>query len=351
MTLTLTGPSVSFQEALALLFQLFSETAKDKDALSKLKERILKEREDALNDPNQIAEALFDYSMYGKDSPYKRDLSNAELKQLTVERVIQSLRSLFSYPHEIGYYGPLSLSEAKNEFQPYYQDRTFRKTLPKWKPLMPLQVKKTTVYLTHFPDMVQATLYWYIPGNRFDRDQIPIVMLFNEYFGGGMSGIVFQEIREAKALAYATFASVLYSPKPYDRFCFFAFVGTQADKLPDAIQAMNALLTDFPVSSKVYSTAVNSLEQTILSTRFLRESKITHYFYLKELNLNQDIYKIVYERLPSYSLETVRAYHRAYLQGKPYALSVVGDPKRLNLAYLKSLGQVKVVPKNELFGY
>lgn len=351
MTLSLSGPAGSLPEALELLFQLFNNTEKNEENFQKLKERILKDRKNALNDPNQIQSALLHYVVYGEKSPYKQVVSNQELTELPMDTLINTLRSLFQYPHQVGYYGPLSLQAAQGEFQKFYQKIAIHKIEPKKEFLKPLPVQATTIYVTHFPDMVRASLFWYIPGEPFSVNLLPQVSLFNEYFDGGMSGIIFQEIREAKALAYAAFGTTAYSPSPTDIFRFFAFVGTQADKLPDAVQAMNTLLSTFPSSSNVFNTAMNNLKNSIISTRYLRERKISRYFYLQKLKLDKDIDQIVYENLPSFSMKTIEDYYKQYIQNKPYALTVVGDQNRLDLDFLKSLGTVKMISVNELFGY
>ena len=45
-------------------------------------------------------------------------------------------------------------------------------------------------------------------GEKFDLAADPQITLYNEYFGGGMNTIVFQEMREARGLAYSAWANL-----------------------------------------------------------------------------------------------------------------------------------------------
>src|SRR4029079_12808335 len=55
-------------------------------------------------------------------------------------------------------------------------------------------------------EMAQANVRIEFGDGKFDEAKVPPVQLFNDYFSGGMAGIVFQELREARALAYSVCA-------------------------------------------------------------------------------------------------------------------------------------------------
>ena len=99
-------------------------------------------------------------------------------------------------------------------------------------------------------DMVQANIMMLSKDQVFDKDLLPYSQVFGDYFGGGMSSIVFQEIREARALAYSAFASY-YPPAKADESNYnFGYMAVQADKLEASITAMRELLNDMPQSRK-----------------------------------------------------------------------------------------------------
>lgn len=64
---------------------------------------------------------------------------------------------------------------------------------------------------------------------KYNAAETPIIMC-NEYFGGGMNSIVFQEMREARGLAYSANAFMMQPTRLTDDYAFTTFIATQNDK-------------------------------------------------------------------------------------------------------------------------
>ena len=105
-------------------------------------------------------------------------------------------------------------------------------------------VKKPSVYWADY-DIIQEEIISFSKGEQFNKDRIAISRIFNEYFGGSMSSPVFQELHEAQGIAYSAFAYYHGPSKPTETDLFYAYIGTQADKQPEAMKAMQKLLVDF----------------------------------------------------------------------------------------------------------
>src|SRR5207244_3225150 len=101
----------------------------------------------------------------------------------------------------------------------------------------------------------------------YNVEKLPIISMYNEYFGSGMSGIVFQDMRESRALAYSVFSSYTKPKRKENSHYIMAYIGTQADKLPEAMSNMLNLLNDMPESENSYDAAKNSLKQQMQSSR------------------------------------------------------------------------------------
>jgi predicted Zn-dependent peptidase len=71
---------------------------------------------------------------------------------------------------------------------------------------------------------------------QYDAKQNTLVTVFNNYFGGGMGSIVFQTIRESKALLIVLL--VMWLHKEND-LLLYGYIGSQADKFKDAATSMN----------------------------------------------------------------------------------------------------------------
>ena len=83
-------------------------------------------------------------------------------------------------------------------------------------------------------------------GEKFIMDDAPAIEVFNEYFGGGMNTIVFQEMRAARALAYSAGAMLSSPGFNDDSYSFYARIGSQNDKLRDAVEAFDEIINNMP---------------------------------------------------------------------------------------------------------
>ena len=107
--------------------------------------------------------------------------------------------------------------------------------------------------------MVQANILMVSKDQKMDIGLLPEATLFSEYFGGGLSSIVFQEIREARALAYSAQASFTVPYRTDESHFVYGYVGTQADKLKIATDAMLDLMNDMPKAEKQFNLARESI--------------------------------------------------------------------------------------------
>ena len=158
---------------------------------------------------------------------------------------------------------------------------------------------------------------------------MPYSEVFGEYFGGGLSSIVFQEIREARALAYSAWGGYT-TPGKLDRGHYVqAFMGVQADKMKDAIGAMRELLNDMPKAEKQFEAAKTSVLKKLETERITKTGKFFDYLAAKRLDLDYDIREDVYKRAQSMSLNDMNEFFEEHIANKPYAFLVMGKKGEL----------------------
>ena len=151
-------------------------------------------------------------------------------------------------------------------------------------------------------------MLFYGKAGQFDVDKMPYASLFNEYFGSGLSSIVFQEIREAKALAYGAGAAYTTPSKKEDAHYVRVFIGTQADKLPDAVDAMLELMNNMPMAKEQFEGAKTAALKVIASTRITKENIYWTWDANLRRGINYDLRKTSYEKIPSITLEDMRSF-------------------------------------------
>ncbi|GIV42983.1 MAG: hypothetical protein KatS3mg035_0106 [Bacteroidia bacterium] len=188
--------------------------------------------------------------------------------------------------------------------------------------------------------MVQAEIMWVHNAGNYNPDLVPVIRTYNEYFGGGMSSIVFQEIRESKALAYSSY-SYFQTPSRKDiPFYNIAYIGTQADKIHEAINAMNDLLNRMPQAEISFQAAKNNLKTSIEAERIIKSDILFQYENAQKLGLSYDIRKNIYEQLPQIDLKKVSEFAKQYIQNKPYTYIILGSKEKIDLKSLEKYGKV-----------
>ena len=132
------------------------------------------------------------------------------------------------------------------------------------------------VYVVDY-EMQQAEIVILSKGAAFDKNDAPVISLYNEYFGGSMSSIVFQELRESKALAYAVF-SAYQTPDKKDKSNYIvSYIGSQADKLPEALSTMTGILNNLPRADALFSTSKNVILKQMQSERITKSDILFDY--------------------------------------------------------------------------
>ena len=352
ITLGLSGLNENFGKTVALFENLLTKCKKDDAALELLKGRILKQRNDAKLNKAAILQGLSTYAAFGAKNPRNAlQFTDAELKALTADELISFLQNLTSYKHIVTYYGPQTMENlAKTVGDIHKTPATFKADLPLVANFETKTPAKPEVLFTDY-DMVQAEVNWVRPTIQFNNAETPIVELYNNYFGGGMSSIVFQTIRESKALAYSTYAYYMTPNLKNETYRMIAYVGTQADKIHESIAGMNELLNVFPVSEKNLETAKASMKKNYQTERITQDNIINTYLTNQDKGISTDERKVIYQALDKMSTDDLKKFQDTQLANKPYSLCIVASEKKVNLEDLKKYGEVKKLSLEEVFGY
>ena len=349
--LKLSGLQENFSAALEMLEALLTDAQPNTGALEKLKAGILKERaDDKLSKRKILFEAMHNYGRYGSSSPFTNVLDNEELEQISSETLLAEIDSLMRYRHRILYYGPAEPEKLSSEFRRLERFKEELGPVPEAEPFKEVAQEENRVYVVDY-DMTQAEILMLSKDKLYDASQVPLVTLFNEYYGGGMSSVVFQELREAKALAYSVF-SVYRIPKDKDEHHYiFSYIGTQADKLPEALSGITELLENLPESPELFTSAKDGIRRKIRTERLTRTKILFTREEAEKLGLNHDIRKDIYENVEQLSFKNITEFHRQRFANKKYTLLVLGKKENLDLETLSRFGKVTQLTLEEIFGY
>lgn len=348
---TLSGLDESFEEGLELFEHILANVKGNEKALSNLvDDELLQRQNDKKNKGTILRGAMANYARYGAESPFTNELSATELHKLKPEQLVSKIKGITGYDHRIFYYGSKDLSEVASLVSKHHKVTT------KLKPVLPAKefseqpTDKNEVLFVDFP-MVQAEIMLISKGTEnFNLEEYVMSELYNTYFGSGLSSIVFQEIRESRALAYS--ANVFYSSPTKENEAHYlrAYVGTQADKMPDAIKAMQEIIEDMPVSEAQIEQATQSIQKKIETSRLNKDNIYWSYRAAKERGFNRDLRRDVYDRMNLVTPQDLQTFHKKYVKGRNYTFLVLGSKESVDMEYLKTIGKVTELSVDEVFG-
>ena len=349
-TVNIEGLQENFENAVKLYEEVVNNVKADDKAVAALKARLNKARKDAKANKGAILQGLTSYALYGSENKFNNVLTNEELNAVTAQELVDRIKNLNNYEQTVIYYGPTPVYNVVSQLKTLHQvpanfavaapAKTFKQEVP----------AKNQVLFADY-DMVQAETRWIRNTETYNPEKTTMVNVFNNYFGGGMGSLVFQTIRESKALAYSTYGYYVQPQKKDQDYYLLGYVGSQADKFNDATVAMNELLTKMPELPKNLELAKNQVKKDIQTERITQDGIIYNYLNAKNLGLNDDIRKKVYETVDKITMADVKKFHQNYFSGKPYTYAIVASEKRVSMDDMKKLGEVKKLSLEEIFGY
>lgn len=344
---SLTGLDENFEKGLNLFESVLANPKPDQEALRNMVAGILKSREDAKKNKSIILQqAMVNYAKYGEKNPFNTVLSEKELKAVKPQELVNIIKSIPAYEHRVLYYGPRETDNLIAVLNAGHNVPAKLKPVPAEKVYTEIDFNKPTVYWADY-NMVQAEMLFLSKSVPYNKDIIPVVRLYNEYMGG----IVFQDLRESKALAYSTYSYYSPASKLGRANYLMSYIGAQSDKLAEAMAGMQSLLAEMPLADANFQNARASLRNSISTERITKSGILFDYERAKKLGLNYDIRQDVYQSANSMTFDQLQEFQKKYVKGQPQVILVIGSKDKLNFKELEKYGQVKQLDLKTLFGY
>jgi zinc protease len=345
-TVTISGLDENLSKGVEILEQVLADIKPDQEVLNAYIGKLLKEREDSKKNTSSIRSALENYSLFGKDSPIRYQILEAELKELKADELTDMIKGITTWPHLISYYGPSQQDAVISLLPDYHKKSVTQPALPEMVTRTSVINTKPVVYVVDF-EISQANISITANCEPFSSTLVPNMQVFNNFF----SQVVFQEIREAKGLAYTATASMRLPAYADQMIRYSAFMSTQADKLGLAIDGMTTLMSKMPGDEKSFRLSCEGLMNNIATQRITGRSLFNTWYSYKLQGVGHDIRKDVYERASSINFTDMEGFFGNYISNRYYSFLIVGDKKALDFSVLNKIGEVKILPLEEIFGY
>ena len=348
----LNGLGENMPQAVALLEHLLKNAKVDEDAYRQYIAIREKGRVDAKSDQRTNFQYLVQYGLYGPYNSYRNSYTAQQLAQENPQELLDLLKNLSQYEHTVLYYGPmnqLDLTAALNSHMATLKSTL--KPVPEGKHYTMQATPENEILIAPFD---AKNIYMRMYHNEqlpWNADEAPVKALFNEYYGGGMNTIVFQELREARGLAYNAYAAYVEPSYKGDPEYYFTHIITQNDKMMDCVRQFHVILDSIPESENAFKIAKDALTKRLASQRTTKFGLINAWLYAKLRGIDYDINERIYNALPSITLNDVVRFEQERMARKPYRYIILGDEKELDMAALQQYGPVKRVTTQEVFGY
>ncbi len=350
--MTFTGPESNMEQIIELaLFKLHTPRHDDQQ-LKNLVEGMEANKQAATNDASVWSAALYEYILYGDKSEYLDHTTIKEMKKLTGEALLMLVDSIFTRDGYVTYVGntePIHLVRMLQKENLVHRAVSIKPQRTR----IPNTLSENAVYYSTNKQFLQSNIDFYMPSIRFDKskDRAACAM-FNEYMGGGMNSVFFQEIREFRSLGYSTYGYFSYDNLNRYPAHFYAYLGTQCDKTNDGVSAMSDLMLRFPERKDKFKLSRDYLISVRNSNYINFRSLPSQVRYWVEIeHLTADPRPQVTDQIRRMSYNELVEFHKKYIEGRPLVIFINGNDKKFDLKGLSQYGKVQEVKYKDMIKF
>ena len=350
----LSGLAENMDQALALFEEFISNCKADEVALAAMKQNIFQARINDKLDQRQNYVRMTAYVQYGPENPFTDIFSNQQIQALTSDELISEIKDLMGYEHTILYYGPMGVEEFVADINNVHYIPESPKDMPESRQFVQLQTNEDKVFIAPYDAKQIYMISYSNTGEKYDPEKAPVITMYGNYFGGGMNSIVFQEMREARGLAYSANARyrLAYADKdaPYN---YTSFIATQNDKMMDAIRAFDEIINNMPQSEAAFAVAKDNIIASIRTDRILGDRVLWDYISAQKMGLTEDSRKLLFEKVQNFTLADIVKFQQEVVKDRKYYIGILGDEKDLDMKSLGNgdYGKIVRLTQKDIFAY
>ena len=298
-----------------------------------------------------MASALLEFIKYGDKSSYLTKLSLSEVKKLKGKDLLEVFNRVKMVECSMHYCGTSPLEQIAEQVNKYVDLKEV--TVPATSSYREVRsYDKPLVYFIHDPKVSQSIVHTYTCGEAISDGRMRSASkLFTGYFGGDMSSLMFQEIREFRSLAYRTRATFNLPARNYpDKPGYFVtMLSTQSDKTLDALEVLVSLINEMPAKADrvndVRQTIFNEVNNNYPSFRSISQ-KIAFW---KEDGFVVDPNKQLIADIEAMDMEQLVDFYKSQIQGRPLVYMIIGNEKKIDMDKLSTYGEIVNVKKSMIY--
>ncbi len=301
---------------------------------------------------DNVASALLEQVKYGDQSRYLRKLSLSQIKKLKGKDMLAIYDKVRSVQCDLHYCGTLPVEKVIGTIRQHLplERTTIASNSPYYRELK--QYDRPTVFFIDMPDMAQSIVYGYVKGDPVDdKASRHASRLFSVYFGGDMSSLMFQEIREFRSFAYRTSGRYQLPNHAHKGTAgsFTAMLSTQSDKTLDALGVLDSLIREMPLKPErveaVKQTLVNRINNDYPPFRNLSEKVAS----ARMEGFDRDPAEEFLRDIATMDMQDISRFYREQISGRPVVYVIAGNRKHIDMKKLAEYGTIIKVKKKAIY--
>lgn len=301
---------------------------------------------------DNVASALLEQVKYGDQSRYLRKLSLSQIKKLKGKDMLAIYDKVRSVQCDLHYCGTLPVEKVIGTIRQHLplERTTVASNSPYYRELK--QYDRPTVFFIDMPDMAQSIVYGYVKGDPVDdKASRHASRLFSVYFGGDMSSLMFQEIREFRSFAYRTSGRYQLPNHTHKGTAgsFTAMLSTQSDKTLDALGVLDSLIREMPLKPErmeaVKQTLVNRINNDYPPFRNLSEKVAS----ARMEGFDRDPAEEFLRDIATMDMQDISRFYREQISGRPVVYVIAGNRKHIDMKKLAEYGTIIKVKKKDIY--
>ena len=301
---------------------------------------------------DNVASALLEQVKYGDQSRYLRKLSLSQIKKLKGKDLLAVYGKVQSVQCDLHYCGTLPVEKVIGTIRQHLplERTTVASNSPYYRELK--QYDRPTVFFIDMPDMAQSIVYGYVKGDPVDdKASRHASQLFSVYFGGDMSSLMFQEIREFRSFAYRTSGRYQLPNHAHKGTAgsFTAMLSTQSDKTLDALSVLDSLIREMPLKPErveaVKQTLVNRINNDYPPFRNLSEKVAS----ARMEGFDHDPAEEFLRDIATMDMQDISRFYQEQISGRPVVYVITGNRKHIDMKKLAEYGTIIKVKKKGIY--
>jgi len=349
LSIELEGIESDLEGAVKILGLLMSDPKLDKSKVDIVLQGESTNRKMERSEPDNVASALFEFVKYGNNSATLNRMSMKEIKKLNADTLVADFLKAIKYSAEVYFVGKTDPQKVQELLK-----NTLKFSTNPIKSASPVvldanEYKENLVYFVNKKKSVQSKVYLYQLGQPYEIKMEPQIDAFNLYFGGDFSGLVLQEIREYRSLAYSAGARYSIPMLAGKKSIFIGRVGTQADKTLEAIKVFDDLVKNMPLKKDRMDMIKPYLIQSALTARPGFRDLAESIAAWKLKGYETDPAKLKVDIFKELTFDDIVKFYEKTIKKQALIYAIVGDKSKIDMKELAKYGKIIEIKEKTLF--